>query len=160
MPGASTWQAWLQCHLLQQRANKTSGGLMADNKMNSCNTCCVDMSYLSCADETGDLDITARRRSKRKPRTPSSASPLKSTKPVQLSAIEIAKGAMTLQEPQLLEKMENVAYRLTTQADERKSRMNSRYCCLLLHVSSCIICISVLFPICTGLKTASVKVHQ
>lgn len=116
---------------------------MADNKMTLCNTCCVDMSYLSCADETGDLDITARRRSKRKPKTPSSASPLKSSKPVQLSAIEIAKGAMTLQEPQLLEKMENVAYRLTAQADERKRRMNSRYCCLLLRVSPCLMCICI-----------------
>ena len=35
--------------------------------------------------------------------------------------------AMTVQEPQLLDKMENVAYRLTAQADERKKHMQSRY---------------------------------
>ena len=36
--------------------------------------------------------------------------------------------AMTVQEPQLLDKMENVAYGLKIQADERKKHMNSRYC--------------------------------
>ena len=35
---------------------------------------------------------------------------------------------MKAQEPQLLDKMENVAYRLAQQADDRKKHMNSRCC--------------------------------
>lgn len=82
---------------------------------------------LTSADIADELDSTARRKSKKKTRPLSSALSVKSSRPVQLSAADVAKGAMTLQEPQLLDKMENVAYRLQTQAHERKKRMNSRY---------------------------------
>ncbi len=75
-----------------------------------------------------DLDSTARPKSKKKTKAPSSALSSKPSRPVQHSATESAKLAMTLQEPQLLDKMESVAYRLTSQADERKKHMNSRYC--------------------------------
>ncbi len=92
------------------------------------------------AGKADELDSGARRKSKKKAKLPSSALSVKSSRPVQLSATDVAKGAMTLQEPQLLDKMENVAYRLETQAHERKKRMNSRYplacptiffCCVL-----------------------------
>ena len=79
------------------------------------------------ADIADELESTARRKSKKKAKPPSSALSVKSSRPVQLSATDVAKGAMTLQEPQLLDKMENVAYRLETQAHERKKSMNSRY---------------------------------
>ncbi|DBA81363.1 hypothetical protein WJX79_002588 [Trebouxia sp. C0005] len=83
-------------------------------------------SPLDLSDIADELDSTARRKSKKKTRPLSSALSVKSSRPVQLSAADVAKGAMTLQEPQLLDKMENVAYRLQTQAHERKKRMNSR----------------------------------
>lgn len=79
------------------------------------------------ADAADEPDLTARHKSKKKTKPPSSALSVKSSRPLQLSATDVAKGAMTLQEPQLLDKMENVAYRLETQAHERKKRMNSRY---------------------------------
>lgn len=47
--------------------------------------------------------------------------------------------SMTVQEPQLLDKMENVAYRLNIQAGQRKKHMNSRYChacCMLMSGES------------------------
>lgn len=41
--------------------------------------------------------------------------------------MDTAKMSMSVQEPQLLDKMENVAYRLNLQAGERTKHMSSRY---------------------------------
>lgn len=49
-----------------------------------------------------------------------------SNKLAQPSATDVAKMAMKSQELQLLDKMENVAYRLAQQANNRKKQMNSR----------------------------------
>ena len=57
-------------------------------------------------------------------------------KPLQVSAMDTAKMSMTAQEPQLLDKMESVAYRLDIQAEQRKKHMNSRYCSMPLSDGS------------------------
>ena len=99
------------------------------------NTGCSDQCMMI-ADKADELDSTARRKFKKKTKPPSSALSVKSSRPVQLSATDVAKGAMTLQEPQLLDKMQNAAYRLEAQAHERKKHMNSRYpfTCPTVHV--------------------------
>lgn len=78
----------------------------------------------SCADLLG-LDSGSKSKLRRKSR-PLSGMSTASSRPAQASATEVAKAAMKAQEPQLLDKMENVAYRLAAQADGRKKHMNSR----------------------------------
>lgn len=82
------------------------------------------------ADLSEDEDSTARTKStgRRRPRLVPPALSSNPSKPLQVTATGTAKMAMAVQEPQLLDKMENVAYRLNIQADERKKHMNSRYC--------------------------------
>lgn len=71
-------------------------------------------------------DSAARPKLKKKAKLPSSALLSKPSKPLQVSATETAKTAMCVSEPQLMDKMENVAYRLSIRAHERNKHMNSR----------------------------------
>ena len=94
--------------------------------------CMLHLHYASAssfdiADLSDKEDSAAHLKFRRKAKPAPSAAMSKPGRLVQLSATDTAKSAMAVQEPQLLDKMENVAYRLNTQAEERKKRMNSRY---------------------------------
>ncbi|KAL3134162.1 hypothetical protein ABBQ32_008577 [Trebouxia sp. C0010 RCD-2024] len=81
---------------------------------------------LNASDLSDDEDSTSHPKSRRKAKLPPQGLSSNLTKPLQVSATDTAKMSMTVQDPQLLDKMENVAYRLNIQADQRKKHMNSR----------------------------------
>ena len=108
--------------LVQRHMHATHLGLSNPNHMRH-----VLLSSKQLFTDLLGIDSGSKSKTRRKSR-PLSGMSTASNRPALVSATEVAKSAMKAQEPQLLDKMENVAYRLAAQADERKKRMNSRCC--------------------------------